>query len=270
VSSSDVYDDEMPDPPLVLDDDVIEAFFSGQLLHVGGLAPLARFGDDIRGAVGDRRVAISRPELALLLSSGSSSDSPVISTGATVRLRGRRYETPFAKRRLAGVLPAAVLGVTLAAASVLGGGAVGLLPGSTQHIVASAVRAVTPWHFPDPGAAGTNVRTTNGGAVTPTPAAGGAASRPHPANQTPAAGQPSTSGTTATTSAPHPGAGATGHDRANQTPAAGHLPTPKTKKTTPTPHPTTPAPHPGAGATGHDRANQTPAAGHLPTTPHRR
>lgn len=43
----------------------------------------------------------------------------------------------------------AALGIGIAAASVTGAGAAGVLPGPAQHAVASAVSAVTPFEFPD-------------------------------------------------------------------------------------------------------------------------
>ncbi|MEW6473985.1 MAG: hypothetical protein AB1679_17175 [Actinomycetota bacterium] len=54
-----------------------------------------------------------------------------------------------AKLSAAGLAAKASVGLTMAAASVTGGAAAGVLPEPVQHAVAGVANAVTPFHFPD-------------------------------------------------------------------------------------------------------------------------
>jgi hypothetical protein len=272
-----VDDDEMPNHPPPLDDATVEAFLARRATRADQLGPLAGFAEDLQSAV-NGPMPTARSDLATVLRTGLAAEVGAVLTTAGSRVNGpaiRAAERPrWRKARywvadiLAGAAGKAALGVSVAAASVLGAGATGILPASAQHDVATVVRAATPFEFPDPASSDAKPNghgdvdrgaTVDSGATPPGANTGGTSTGVDRADQTPAAGHVPTSPPGNT------GGASTGLDRANQTPAGGHVPTSP----------------PGAGAgigggagsrasNGLDRAEQTPAAGHTPTSVGRR
>ena len=277
-----VYDDEMPNDPLILDDATIEAFLSGHAVRADELGPLACFARDLRIAL-DGPSPAPRPDLAMLLSTGFSIDKGDLSATAASNVTGPasqaaglpkwRKAKMFVSNILAGVAAKAVLGVSVAAASVVGAGAAGMLPASVQHDVAAAVSAVTPFHFPDPSSAHTTLSTKGSGAVnanTTTPAAntGGAVTGIARANETPAAGHvpttlPSASSNTgSSTSGSATTGSSSGLNQANQTPAAGYVPT-KVPASSTTGSSTSGSSTSGSSST---QVSQTPGSSYVPSS----
>ena len=150
--------------PAAFDDAAAEAFLSGRPLGAGELGPLAAFADDVRAAV-DGPPPAPTAAMATLLTKGIS--TPTGATRATLAPTAGTRGAAVSKRRkpmliselLAGLLAKlaglgaaskAALGLGVAAASVTGAGAAGILPDPAQHAVATAVSAATPFELPDP------------------------------------------------------------------------------------------------------------------------
>lgn len=259
-----VYHYEMPNDPLVLDDAKIEAFLSGRTLRADELGSLASFAEDLRLAL-NAPVPTPRPDLARLLSTGlpiahgavaaaASNFTPATQAGGLAKWRKAKM---FGVNVIAGTVAKAALGFSVAAASVLGAGAAGVLPASVQHAVSTVVRDLTPIQLPDPttlhashpkmgpkGDGAGNLSSTTPGANT-----GAAVTGLNRANQTPAAGNVPTRVPTAST-----GGSTASTDRVNQTPAAGNVPT------------SLPTAATSGSGTSTTRVNQTPPAGHAPAS----
>ena len=258
MTSSDVYDDEMPDDPRNWDDATVEAFLSGRAVRADQVGPLACFAEDLRVALHGPMPA-ARSDLATLLSTGFSPDNGDLAampgSAATGPARQAAGLPKWRKTRmlvsdlLSNAAAKAALAVAVATAGLVGAGAAGALPASAQHAVASVVSTVTPLQLPDPNGQSTGTTDGDGQATTPGPNAGGAAKGLDRANQTPAAGQAPTSVPGANT-----GGAAKGLDRANQTPAAGHAPT------------SVPGSNAGGVDKGQARVEDTPAGAHMTTT----
>jgi hypothetical protein len=150
--------------PAAFDDATLEAFLSGRPLGAGELGPLAAFADDVRVAV-DGPPPAPTAEMARLLTEGIP--TPTGATRAALAARAGTRDADVSKRRkpmliselLAGLLAKlaglgaaskAALGLGMAAASVTGAGAAGILPDPAQHAVATAVSAATPFEIDDP------------------------------------------------------------------------------------------------------------------------
>jgi hypothetical protein len=203
-------------------DEVVEAVIRGDAVP-RAQAPLASFAHEVR-ALGDEPVPAPSGELAALLAGHTSrvavgpggqlgrNDMPAIHKPASL----------VAKVAGLGVIAKLGLGASLAAASVAGAGAAGVLPSAADHAVRIAIEAVTPVDLDPPAhehpanfgsrvsADATGESDGVHGVDGPTIAgdAPGAANRPDP----PVADEP-------------PGqSGETGLTRANQTPAAPHAP----------------------------------------------
>ena len=149
------------------DDASVEAFLSGRPVDAGQLGPVAAFADDVRVAI-DGPPPAPTVEMARLLTEGIQTPTGA-SRAALAPARGTR-DAHLSKRRkpmliselLAGLLARlaglgaaskAALGLGVAAASVTGAGAAGILPDPAQQAVAKVVSAATPFEFEDPDAA---------------------------------------------------------------------------------------------------------------------
>ena len=129
---------EMPNQPF--DDDAIEAILAGTSRddHLGDLAA---FVSDVRmSAAADPNPS---PALAAALASGFSTDK--VFEPPKWRTLRMKIQGLLAGLGVAGKV---ALGASLAAAATTGAGAAGILPGPVQHVVASTVGSVTPFHFP--------------------------------------------------------------------------------------------------------------------------
>jgi len=156
------YDDDTPEMPRnqPFDDDAIEAIFAGNT-HEAHLGDLAAFVSDVRVSAG--AVPIPSPALAAALVAGFSTDKGALPTTAASNVHGPvRQVSGLPKWRVLrmkiqgvlaglGVFGKVALGASLAAAATTGAGAAGILPGPVQHVVATTVDAVTPFHLPGGG-----------------------------------------------------------------------------------------------------------------------
>jgi hypothetical protein len=157
------HQDEMPGPA-PFDEATVEAFLSGRPVGAGEMGPLAAFAEDVRVAV-DGPPPAPTAEMARLLTEGIP--TPTGATRAALAPSADTRGAHVSKRRkpmliselLAGLLAKlaglgaaskAALGLGVAAASVTGAGAAGILPDPAQHAVATAVSAATPFEIPDP------------------------------------------------------------------------------------------------------------------------
>jgi hypothetical protein len=251
--------EEMPVPPL--DDRALEALLGGSMSACTDFDWLVPFVEDL-GAVSGRPAPVLRPALATLLTEGFSTEKGDLPATAASNVTGpapqaaglpkwRKYKMTelfagiLAKLAGLGVAAKAGLGLAVAAAGVTGAGAVGMLPASVQHVVATAVDSATPFTFPDTAndhaGLGATVSTDPTGTSDGTPGVDGQV-------VSDAAKAQGSTGVGAN-------AGTTGLDRANQTPAAGHVPASLPAAASET-----------GGQGGLDTANSTPAAGHVPTS----
>jgi hypothetical protein len=161
---SDSGDDvpEMPTTPF-LDDRAIEAIIAGDDV-AAELQPLATFASGVR-AEGDRHAPRPSPALAQLIATGggpASSDVDADAHAGTSDPLSSRRKLALAKVAGLGLVAKLTLGAGAAAASVVGGGAAGVLPGKANHVVRNAIEAVTPMAFPDDDAPATSLREPAG------------------------------------------------------------------------------------------------------------
>ena len=139
------------------DDDAIDAILSGSGRE--GSADLAAFVNDVRMSAS--AVPVPSPTLAAALATGFSTDkgASAITPASNVPGPARQVSELPKWRTLRmkikglvaglGIAGKLALGASLAAAATTGAGAAGILPGPVQHVVASTVGAVTPFHFDD-------------------------------------------------------------------------------------------------------------------------
>jgi hypothetical protein len=283
--------EEMAVPPL--DDRALDALLSGSRSAPAGLDWLVPFVDGL-GEAASTPAPVMRPALALLLSEGFSAetaDAPAPAVSAPAAFAPRRRLLP--KLAAVGLAAKVAMGVGVAAASTTAAGALGVLPGPAQHVVATVVDAATPFTFPDktenkanfgatvsadatgtsdgvPGVDGkavSDAARNKGDGTTPSTDAGGGngvgantgSKGLDRANETPAAGNVPTS-LPANGKPDAPGApGSNGLGTAATTPAAGKAPT--------SVPPTTPAAPGGQGAPGRSTVSSTPAADKVPARP---
>jgi hypothetical protein len=248
MSDPDGYEAEMLRRRL-FDDEMSEAILTGRSPVPDEFAALVSFAEDARALT---RSGVPSPgsELRAMFVDGIFAENGDLLVTAASNVHGpaqqaaglpkRRSKTMTFFEWIAGVSVGAkaALGVGIAAASVTGAGAAGVLPGPIQDAVSSAVSTVTPFEFPSSAnshadfgktvandATGTSDSTpgVDGKSLASTAAQNGLAS----AGTTPAAGHA-------------PAAVPTG---AASTPGAGNAPAPTVPTTVPSP-PTIP-PHPG-------------------------
>jgi len=158
------FDDDAPEMPRnqPFDDDAIEALFAGTTREAH-LGDLAAFVSDVR--VSAEAVPTPSPALAAALAVGFSTDKGARPATAASNVHGpARQVSGLPKWRALrmkiqgvlaglGVFGKIALGASLAAAATTGAGAAGILPGPVQHVVATTVDAVTPFHLPGDGQA---------------------------------------------------------------------------------------------------------------------
>lgn len=138
--------------PEMLDEDTIEAIVRGRPVD-GPARPLAAFARAVR-VVGDAPGAAPNAELARFLRGGGAT---VVGGATDLEAADRPVAgrvTVLAARVAALGAAKLVLGATLAAASVTGAGAAGVLPGPADDAVRSAIETVTPVRFDDEGDGG--------------------------------------------------------------------------------------------------------------------
>ena len=155
--------DDAPEMPRnqPFDDEAIEAIFAGTTRE-NHLADLAAFVSDVR--VSAETAHTPSPALAAALAAGFSTDKGALPTTTASNVHGPARQVSglpkWRKLRMKiqgllaglGVAGKVALGASLAAAATTGAGAAGILPGPVQHIVATTVGAVTPFHMPGGGA----------------------------------------------------------------------------------------------------------------------
>ncbi|MFP5375483.1 MAG: hypothetical protein ACLGIO_01700 [Acidimicrobiia bacterium] len=134
------------------DDAAIEALLSGTSAG-SEHGSLAAFADELRALAGGPAPAPS-PELASMLADGFSPGAGPAPAGRGRARRatwGRRAGRAGVGRRVAaaGAAGRAALATSVALAGITAAGAAGALPGAAQHIVATAVEAITPFQLPD-------------------------------------------------------------------------------------------------------------------------
>lgn len=241
-------------------DDVIDAVVRGDAVH-GVHAPLAAFARQVR-ALGDEPVPAPSGELAALLGGSPRPRRALRAVGAPVPAgtadRSERKSMSDVSRlagmtgKVAGLGLAAKFGLaaSLAAASIGGAGAAGVLPAAANHAVRAAIEVVTPVDFGE-----RHQDTTNFGDRVSDDATGASDGVPgvdgrQIADEAPGADHRSDS---AVPGEPPGQSGDTGLTRANETPAAPHAPD--------VPPTTVP---PGGGAD--DSQGGTHAPGSVPST----
>jgi hypothetical protein len=195
----------------LLDEETTEAIVRCDEVHPG-LEHLSVFAKQVR-ELGDGPPPPASPALEALIASGGSQGC-----GTTGRDRMLADHTLTTPGRIAGLGLAAKLGLgtAVAAVSMAGAAAAGVLPDQANNAVRHAVEAVTPVEFTEPA----SEHPTNFGDRVSTDATGASD------------GQPGVDGDTISDEAPgaahrptDPGQpDSTGLDRAGQTPAAPHLP----------------------------------------------
>jgi hypothetical protein len=191
-------------------DDVVEAIVRGDMVP-GAQAPLATFAREVR-ALADEPVPAPSAELTALL----EGDAPGVA----------RLARPAAKVAGLSLLAKIGLGASLAAASVAGAGAAGVLPAAANDAVRGAIEGVTPVDFSEP-----EEHAPNFGDRVSTDATGESDGEHGVDGQTisdEAPGAAHRNGGSAP-DAPPGQTGMTGLDRANQTPAAANAPDPGTQ-----------------------------------------
>jgi hypothetical protein len=250
-------------PASLVPDDVIEAIVDDRPVEPS-YAHLATFAREVR-ALGDGPAPVPSGELAVLLRRGpTTAESGLEAPDPTVRpIRpvGPRRRRLVAKVAGFGLVAKVGLGASVAAASVAGAGAAGVLPEGANDAVRHAIEAVSPVQFEGdstgerpsttsaPGSPETTdateapeaTDTTGTGAGTGSTIAGGPSSADHRPGSSAVDEPPGQSGDTGLT-------------RANETPAAPHAPdTTPTTRPHPTPSSTTPTGppgNPGQGSSG--------------------
>jgi hypothetical protein len=246
-------------PVSFVPDHIIEAIADDQ--PVGPpYASLAGVADDVR-ALGDGPAPGLSEELALLLRGTSTSAGTGTASfdDALPPLVASRRRTPLAVKVAGlGIIAKVGLGTSIAAASVVGAGAAGVLPGGANDVVRSAIEAVSPFDL-DAGSTGTPGSNPDssgspsstgpdqdrGGATTGTDGSGDGDQPPDWSSVDDPPGQ----------------TGDTGLTRANETPAEPHVPD-ATPTTAPRPTPSSTVPpqrpdDPGQGTPGGGPATGT-------------
>jgi hypothetical protein len=139
--SDDVH--EMPTAPL-LDDATIDAILDGEPVP-RGVGHLAAFASGVR-ACGEWTAPRPSPALTTLLAHGSPARAR-----NPVEEFSRRPSRRSVLAKVAGLSLAAkiAVGTTAVAASVVGAGAAGVLPGGVDRAVRGAIEVVTPVEFTD-------------------------------------------------------------------------------------------------------------------------
>ena len=139
------------------DDDAIDAILSGSGRE--GYADVADFVSDVRMSA--EAIPTPSPTLAAALATGFSTDKAAAAITPARNVHGpARQVSELPKWRTLrmkikglvaglGIAGKVALGASLAAAATTGAGAAGILPGPVQHVVASTVDAVTPFHLDD-------------------------------------------------------------------------------------------------------------------------
>ena len=157
------FGDDAPEMPRnqPFDDEAIEAIFTGTTREAH-LADLTAFVSDVR--VSAETAHSPSPALAAALAAGFSTDKGARPATAASNVHGPARQVSGLpkwrklKMKIQGLLAGlgvagkVALGASLAAAATTGAGAAGILPGPVQHIVATTVGSVTPFHMPDDGA----------------------------------------------------------------------------------------------------------------------
>lgn len=146
---------QMPATPL-LDDDTIDALVEGRPV-ADQHASLAAFACRVRAA-GEGPPPPPAPALARLLREGvpsaNGSRPGAVSAAETADHYPARRRHLVAKAAGIGIAAKIGLGVTAAAATVVGAGAGGLLPDRADRVVRDAIEVVTPFGFGDDGVPG--------------------------------------------------------------------------------------------------------------------
>jgi hypothetical protein len=220
-----------------LDDETIEALVRGDEVDPQ-FEPLALFARSVR-ALGDGPPPTPSPALRALIESGGRSDglgttTRVLAARATSRTRGRRAGMGLAAKL--------GLGTAVAAGSMAGAAAAGVLPDQAQNPVRAAIEAVTPVEFDAPADDG----PANFGERVSNDATGQGDGDPGVDGDTISDEAPGAAHRPTDTGPDRVGAGNPGLDRASETPAAPELPddVPASQGTAPngSSDPTTPSP----------------------------
>lgn len=289
-----------------LDDATAEALLAGRPVFDDELVPVAALLSEVRFSASEAPPAPSLTLAAVL--AGEPVGATALDRARPVHRTAPAFRPVLVKRpgaprpnplsRLlrnvaaAGFAAKIAMGAGVAAASVTGAAAAGVLPDSVQDAIAGAVRAVTPFEFPSqagdrpgpdhggildaPGAPGTgrtgpadDVPIPTGDPATSSPdvSPGGAAGD---TPSTPIGGSPPAfaPGATPTTSTPRPDAGGDGPGAPPPVQPDRAPTTPEPAPTTPEAAPTTPAPTPAPEPIEPPTTAPTPLERQIPEIPY--